>query len=89
MGRLQRWVNALAYSPDGRTLAAGTGQVEGKREVAGFVDFMDPQTAQVRATLRVHEATIQDLAFAPDGRSLATASRDGTVKLLDGGRPAR
>ena len=35
------------------------------------------------ATLKGHTSSVYSVAFAPDGKTLATGSRDGTVKLWD------
>src|SRR5262249_24006591 len=38
---------------------------------------------QIRATLRGHTAPVTALAFAPDGKTLATCTRRGEIKLWD------
>ena len=70
-------IRAVAFSPDGRTLASAdfTGAIQ-------LWDVQDAHTAR-RAASRAHERQIWGLAFSPDGRTLASASHDGTVKLWD------
>jgi WD40 repeat protein len=65
---------ALAFSPDGRTLASASGRV---------VDLWDPAEGRLRATLSGHDDEVSAVAFAPDGRTLASSSADGTVRLWD------
>ncbi len=70
---------AVAFSPDGKTLAASGGHAAGR----GAVEFWDAATGEPLRALTGHTASAPDLAFSPDGRRLATASLDGTAKVWD------
>ena len=73
-------VRAVAFSPDGRRLAAGTGE----RRDAGMVTVWE--VAGRRPVFTQKEATgVPALAFSPDGTTLAVGLYDHTAKLLDAG----
>jgi hypothetical protein len=86
------FVETLAFSPDGRTLAVSL-RDQGKR--SGRVLLWELSTREVRSEFRGHRGPIASLAFSPDGRTLATGGSDTTVLVWDlvgqsaGGRPAR
>ncbi|MFD0271801.1 trypsin-like peptidase domain-containing protein [Streptomyces sp. NPDC127106] len=68
-------VTAVAFSPDGHTLAtAGEDRT---------VRLWDVSTRKMRATLPGHTDKVSSLAFSPDGHTLATGSTDKTVRLWD------
>ncbi|MEH0416137.1 nSTAND1 domain-containing NTPase [Streptomyces sp. B21-083] len=66
-------VQAVAFSPDGHTLASA-----GKDH---SVKLWNTATRQLIATLRGHTDTVNALAFSPDGHTLATVSADHSIKL--------
>lgn len=71
---------AVAFSPDGKTLATGAADIE----------LWDVQTGALRQTLttRTNAQTVkgvndgvQAVAFSPNGKLLASGCQDGTIKL--------
>ncbi|WP_295430746.1 caspase family protein [uncultured Thiodictyon sp.] len=76
IGGLPNTVLHLAFSPDGRWLAAGLGGREGIR----IYDRESGWTETARDT--DYGGAVYGLDFAPDGR-LATTSLDGQVRLYD------
>jgi tetratricopeptide (TPR) repeat protein len=72
-------VRALAFSPDGGTLAVGGSLVNG----TPVVHLWDPAAGQYLGRLEGLGGGVLCLAYAPDGHTLATGSSDGRVRLWD------
>jgi WD40 repeat protein len=70
-----KWVKALVFAPDGKTLASGSRD--------RTVRLWDVGSGKEQATLRGHAAEVRALAVSPNGRLLATGDEDGIVKLWD------
>jgi hypothetical protein len=69
-------VYCLAYSPDGRYLAMGTEGISDYR-ATGEVRLWDKETGRDRVVLRGEMRRVCSVTFAPNGRMLAAASREG------------
>ncbi|MFI6245058.1 AAA family ATPase [Streptomyces sp. NPDC051016] len=68
---------ALALSPDGRTVAADYDD-----RTVQLLDISDPaHPRRLGGPLKGHTGYVNALAFSPDGRTLASGSADGTVRL--------
>jgi WD40 repeat protein len=84
--RLGVSVRHLAFSPDGLLLSAAP---NADNDTA--IRLWEVATGQERATLQGHAAMTFTVRFSPDGKTLATCSKDRTAKLWDvpPGPPAR
>jgi serine/threonine protein kinase len=67
---------SLAFSPDQRTVAWGSGSLDG---LVCLGDLCDPTLNQM-TLLHGHQARVDALAYSADGKMLGTGSRDQTVR---------
>jgi WD40 repeat protein len=69
-------VGALAFSPDGRTLAASQGST---------IHFWDVETGKLVQRFTGHTAAVVDVRFSSDNQRVVSCGKDGTARLWDVG----
>ncbi len=70
-----RWVNSVAFSPDGNTIASGSRD--------NTIKLWDVASGTLKATLEEHVWWFNSVAFSPDGNTIVSGSSDNTIKLWD------
>lgn len=77
-------VTAVAYAPDGTTIATGCGWRWGEdKDNSNIGQLWDAFTGVRKVKLAGHTERITAIVYSPDSTTIATASRDGTVRLWD------
>ena len=69
-----QWVLAVAYSPDGKTLASS-----GSSD--GTIQLWEVKSGRHISTLKGHTDMVVTLAFSPDGKTLVSGSKDKTLRI--------
>jgi WD40 repeat protein len=89
-GRLRRTVtlagagvDSLAYSPDGKQVAAALGNTDPGQQTSGSVVLLDARSGAVVRTLTGHTDGVLAVRFRSDGRRLASGGFDRTLRVWD------
>jgi WD40 repeat protein len=95
LGQSDAWefplvISEMTWSPEGRFVVTVHGGIAhapegwfGNIGDDAAINFWDPETGALVRALRGHANDIVDIAWSPDGKTLASASIDGTVILWE------
>ncbi|MDB9537281.1 WD40 repeat domain-containing protein, partial [Dolichospermum planctonicum CS-1226] len=68
-------VNAIALTPDGKTVISGSGD--------NTIKIWDLGTGQEKFTFPGHSSSVNAIALTPDGKTVISGSDDKTIKIWD------
>lgn len=71
------YVNAVAFSPDGRLLATGSS------DAAGYIQVWDIATGKRLQVIAGHDDEVLSLVYSKDGSQLLSSSYDKTARIWD------
>jgi WD40 repeat protein len=80
---------AIALSPDGKTIAWGSTQGtfrgdNGRSETRGAVRLYDASTGELKVAIpKAHGDAVWSLAFAPDGKAIVSVSQEAVARVWD------
>jgi WD40 repeat protein len=74
-------IESLAFSPDGKTIVTGGGAFENPA-LSGEIRIWDAATGKGRASFKGVGGCVHAVAFALDGKTFATGSIDGSIRLF-------
>ena len=70
-------IQSIAFSPDGKTLAVGSGYN------AGAISLWDTESSALLHSFRADTSTVHSVVFSPDSKKLVTGGRDNHLRLWD------
>src|SRR5262249_12363155 len=77
-------VARVAFSPDGKRIASGSGDHDKQGEpLPGEVKVWDAVTGRAIRTLRGHTGRVTSVAFSHDGKRIVSGSDDQTLTVWD------
>ncbi|MEP0855965.1 serine/threonine-protein kinase [Trichocoleus sp. DQ-U1] len=67
------YVNSVAFSPDGQTLASGS------RDKT--IKLWNPQTGELKSPISNHSGAVNSVTFSPDGKTLVSNGEEGKIEV--------
>ncbi|MBD2088089.1 serine/threonine-protein kinase [Coleofasciculus sp. FACHB-542] len=67
------YVNSVAFSPDGQTLASGSRD--------NTIKLWNPQTGELKSPISNHSGAVNSVTFSPDGKTLVSNGEEGKIEV--------